>query len=184
LPTDVADVQVMDGLEAVEHLFRVTCGLDSRVVGEPQVLGQVRRAYALARDMGSTGPALANVFGRAIRLGRSVRNGTELGRIGQSLGSIAAGHVRQRLGDLAGRTGAVVGAGEAAGDAAESLAKLGARLSVVAAARHPPGGLRRPWTSPPTLSRTSPPCWTRVSSPSWPSREGWSCDPATSPCAA
>jgi glutamyl-tRNA reductase len=131
LPTDVADVQVLDGLEAVEHLFRVTCGLDSRVVGEPQVLGQVRRAFVLARDMGSTGPALANVFGRAIRLGRRVRSGTELGRIGQSIGSIAAGHVRQRLGDLAGRAGVVVGAGEAAGDAADHLAKLGARLSVV-----------------------------------------------------
>src|SRR5207253_2592495 len=52
-------------------------------------------------------------------------------RIGQSIGSIAAGHVRQRLGGLAGRAGVVVGAGEAAGDAAERLAKLGARLSVV-----------------------------------------------------
>ena len=114
LPTDVADLQVMDGLEAVEHLFRVTCGLDSRVVGEPQVLGQVRRAFVLARDVGSTGPALANVFGRAIRLGRRVRSDTELGSIGQSIGSIAADHVRQRLGDLAGRAGVVVGAGEAA----------------------------------------------------------------------
>ena len=64
LPTDVADLRVMEGLEAVEHLFRVTCGLDSRVVGEPQVLGQVRRASVLARDMGSSGPALANVFGQ------------------------------------------------------------------------------------------------------------------------
>ena len=73
LPTDVADLRVMEGLEAVEHLFRVTCGLDSRVVGEPQVLGQVRRASVLARDMGSSGPALANVFGRAIRLGKQVR---------------------------------------------------------------------------------------------------------------
>jgi glutamyl-tRNA reductase len=131
LPTDVADLQVMEGLEAVEHLFRVTCGLDSRVVGEPQVLGQVRRAYVLARDMGSTGPALANIFDRAIRLGRRVRTGTALGRIGQSTGSIAADHLRQRLGGLAGRAGVVVGAGEAATDAAERLAKLGARLSVV-----------------------------------------------------
>jgi glutamyl-tRNA reductase len=131
LPTDVGDLQVIDGLEAVGHLFRVTCGLDSRVVGEPQVLGQVRRAFVLARDMGSTGPALANVFGRAIRLGRRVRRDTDLGRLGQSIGSIAADHVRQRLGDLAGRAGVVVGAGEAAGDAAERLAKLGARLCVV-----------------------------------------------------
>jgi glutamyl-tRNA reductase len=131
LPTDVADLQVMDGLEAVEHLFRVACGLDSRVVGEPQVLGQVRRAYVMARDMGASGPTLANIFGRAIRLGRRVRTGTGLGRIGQSSGAIAAEHLRQRLGGLAGRAGVVVGAGEAAADAAGRLAKLGARLSVV-----------------------------------------------------
>jgi glutamyl-tRNA reductase len=131
LPTDVADLQVMEGLEAVEHLFRVTCGLDSRAVGEPQVLGQVRRAYVLARDMGASGPTLANIFGRAIRLGRRVRTGTGLGRIGQSSGAIAAEHLRQRLGGLAGRAGVVVGAGEAATDAAERLAKSGARLSVV-----------------------------------------------------
>jgi glutamyl-tRNA reductase len=81
--------------------------------------------------MGSSGPALANIFGRAIRLGRRVRTGTELGRIGQSTGSIAADHLRQRLGGVAGRAGVVVGAGEAATDVAERLAKLGARLSVV-----------------------------------------------------
>jgi glutamyl-tRNA reductase len=130
-PTDVADLQVMEGLEAVEHLFRVTCGLDSRAVGEPQVLGQVRRAHVLARDMGASGATLANVFGRAIRLGRRVRTGTGLARIGESTGSIAAEHLRQRLGGLAGRAGVVVGAGEAAADAAGRLAKLGARLSVV-----------------------------------------------------
>jgi glutamyl-tRNA reductase len=131
LPTDVADLHVMEGLEAVEHLYRVTCGLDSHAIGEPQVLGQVRRAYVLARDMGSTGPTLANIFGRAIGLGRRVRTGTGMGRIGQSSGSIAAEHLRQRLGGLAGRAGVVVGAGEAATDAAERLAKLGARLAVV-----------------------------------------------------
>jgi glutamyl-tRNA reductase len=121
----------MEGLEAAEHLFRVTSGLDSRVVGEPQVLGQVRRAYVLATDTGASGPALANIFGRAIRLGKRVRTGTALGRMGQSTGSIAADHLRQRLGGLTGRVGVVVGAGEAATDAAERLAKLGARLSVV-----------------------------------------------------
>jgi glutamyl-tRNA reductase len=131
LPTDVADLQVMEGLEAVEHLFRVTCGLDSRVVGEPQVLGQVRRAYVMARDMGATGPALAGILDRAIRLGKRVRADTALGRIGESTGSVAVDHLRERLGGLAGRVGVVIGAGEAATDAAERLAKAGARLSVV-----------------------------------------------------
>ena len=131
LPTDQHDLEVLTGTDAIEHLFRVASGLDSLVVGEPQVLGQVRRAYALARDVGSTGPALANIFGRAIRLGRRVRSETALGRVGLSIGSIATAHLNERLGGLGGRTGAIVGSGEAAADAAAVLWKQGARLSIV-----------------------------------------------------
>jgi glutamyl-tRNA reductase len=130
LPTDQHDLEVLSGTDAIEHLFRVASGLDSLVVGEPQVLGQVRRAYALARDAGSTGPALANIFGRAIRLGRRVRSETELGR-GLSIGSIAADHLKERLDGLGGRTGAIIGSGEAAADAATRLWKQGARLFIV-----------------------------------------------------
>ena len=131
LPTDQHDLQLLEGMDAIEHLFRVTAGLDSQVVGEPQVLGQVRRAYVLAKDMGSTGPALANIFGRAMRLGKRVRAETELGRVGRSIGSIATDHLEQRLDGLPGRVGTIVGAGEAAEDAATRLAERGARLSVV-----------------------------------------------------
>ncbi|HLH28417.1 MAG TPA: hypothetical protein VKW77_05850, partial [Acidimicrobiales bacterium] len=131
LPTDQHDLMLLEGLEAIAHLFRVASGLDSQVVGEPQVLGQVRRAFTLAREVGSTGPALANIFGRAIRLGRRVRAETGLGGIGQSIGSIAAAHLDEQLGGLAGRTGAVVGAGEAAEDAATRLHQRGARLAIV-----------------------------------------------------
>lgn len=131
LPTDQHDLQLLEGLEAVEHLFRVACGLDSQVLGEPQVLGQVRRAFVLAKEVGSTGPALTNLFGRAMRLGKRVRAETELGRAGHSIGSIAAHHVKERLGSLEGRAGAIVGAGEAAEDAALRLHGLGARLAVV-----------------------------------------------------
>lgn len=131
LPTDQHDLQLLEGLEAIEHLFRVACGLDSQVLGEPQVLGQVRRAFVLAKEVGSTGPALSNIFGRAMRLGKRVRAETELGRAGHSIGSIAAHHVKERLGSLEGHTGAVVGAGEAAEDAAHRLHALGARLAVV-----------------------------------------------------
>lgn len=76
LPTDHNDVRLMQGADAIEHLFRVSCGLDSLVIGEPQVLGQVRRALTLAEQAGSTGPVLKNIFSRAIRLGRQVRNET------------------------------------------------------------------------------------------------------------
>src|SRR5436305_1697580 len=131
LPTDQHDLEVLTGTDAIEHLFRVASGLDSLVVGEPQVLGQVRRAYALARDTGSTGPALANIFGRAIRLGRRVRSETALGRVGLSIGSIATAHLNERLGGVGGRAGTIVGSGEAAADAATILWKQGARLSIV-----------------------------------------------------
>lgn len=135
LPTDQHDLLLLEGLDAIGHLFRVASGLDSQVVGEPQVLGQVRRAFTLAKEVGSTGPALANIFGRAIRLGRRVRADTDLGGIGQSIGSIAAAHLDERLGGLAGRTGAVIGAGEAAEDAATRLHQRGARLAIVSRQR-------------------------------------------------
>lgn len=131
LPTDQHDIRFMDSTEAIEHLFRVACGLDSLVIGEPQVLGQVRRAYVVAREERSAGPVLSNIFGRAIRLGRRVRARTPLGRLAMSIGSIAAEHLSERLSGLAGRTGTVVGAGVAASDAARSLGRMGARLAVV-----------------------------------------------------
>ncbi|MGH2706906.1 MAG: glutamyl-tRNA reductase [Actinomycetota bacterium] len=131
LPTDHHDLRLMKGLEAVEHLFRVACGLDSLVIGEPQVLGQIRRAYALAREEAAAGATLSNLFGRAIRLGKQVRNGISSEERVHSIGSIAAEHLALRLGGLAGRSGCVVGAGEAATDAARSLFRCGARLAVV-----------------------------------------------------
>jgi glutamyl-tRNA reductase len=129
--SDHNDLRSMEGIEAVEHLFRVACGLDSLVIGEPQVLAQVRRAYVTAREEGAAGPVLSNIFGRAIRLGRQVRAETTLGRLGQSVGTIAADYLAARLKGLAGRIGAIVGAGTAAGDAARSITKAGARLSVI-----------------------------------------------------
>lgn len=150
LPTDQQDLELLEGMDAIEHLFRVACGLDSQVLGEPQVLGQIRRAFALAREVGSTGPALANVFGRAIRLGKRVRSETALGKVGESIGSIATGFLDSRLGSaggdenledltraggLDGRHGAVIGAGEAAEDAATHLRRRGARLAIVSRQR-------------------------------------------------
>jgi glutamyl-tRNA reductase len=131
LPTDHQDLRFMDGSEAVEHLFRVACGLDSLVIGENQVLGQIRRAYTLAEEEGAAGPVLSNLFGRAIRLGRRARSETALGRLGMSVGTITADHLSSRLNGLQGRVGAVVGAGEAAADAARALSHAGATLSVM-----------------------------------------------------
>jgi glutamyl-tRNA reductase len=130
LPTDHNDVRFLQGAEAIEHLFRVACGLDSLVIGEPQVLGQVRRALFLAEQAESTGPVLTNIFGRAIRLGRTARSQTALGRLGRSIGTIAGEYLHHRFGSLAGREVLVVGAGEMARDAALACRKADARLTI------------------------------------------------------
>ncbi|HVE92555.1 MAG TPA: glutamyl-tRNA reductase [Actinomycetota bacterium] len=130
-PTDSQDLRLMEGAEAVEHLFRVASGLDSLVVGEPQVLGQVRRGFVLAQEEDAVGPVLANILGRAIRLGRQVRSDTPLGRNAGSIGSLTAGFLITRLDGLKGRAGCVIGTGEAARDAACELSAAGADLTVV-----------------------------------------------------
>jgi len=130
LPTDQHDMRFLQGSDAIEHLFKVACGLDSLVVGEPQVLAQVRRSLVLAENAGATGPVMKNIFGRAIRLGRRTRAETALGRLGNSIGSIAADYLEARLGDMEGRAVTVVGTGEAASDAARALRKAGASIRV------------------------------------------------------
>lgn len=130
-PTDHDELRFMEGLEAIEHIFRVACGLDSLVIGESQVLGQVRRAYNRAKQEAAVGPVLSGVFDRAIRLGRRVRSETSLSALGQSIGTIAATYLKGRFQGLHGRAGAVVGAGEGAEDAARAIASSGARLAVL-----------------------------------------------------
>ncbi|MDQ4149157.1 MAG: glutamyl-tRNA reductase [Actinomycetota bacterium] len=128
---DQHDLRFMHGVEAVEHLFRVACGLDSLVLGEPQVLGQVRRALALAEETGAAGPVLSNIFGRAIRLGRRVRTQTSLGRLGESIGSVAADYLAHRLEGLSDKRILIVGAGEVASDAATSCVKQSAQVTII-----------------------------------------------------
>lgn len=80
---------VYEGKALVEHLFAVAAGLESQVLGEPQILGQVRRAYELASQAEAVGPILDELFRRAIRVGKRVRTETELGHRPASLASVA-----------------------------------------------------------------------------------------------
>ncbi|MBI3216158.1 MAG: glutamyl-tRNA reductase [Mycobacterium sp.] len=96
---------------AVEHLFAVASGLDSAVVGEQQVLGQVRRAYAAAEANQSVGRTLHELSQRALSVGKRVHSETGIDSAGASVVSVALQMAEQRLSGLAGRTAAVIGAG-------------------------------------------------------------------------
>ena len=116
--------------QAVAHLFCVAAGLDSMVVGETQVLGQLRAAYALARDEGAVGRSLHPVAQRALRVGKRVHAETGIDRAGASLVSVALDRAEDRIGSLAGRRVLVVGAGSMGALSATTLARRGAAVVV------------------------------------------------------
>jgi glutamyl-tRNA reductase len=100
------------GHDAVTHLFRVAAGLDSLVMGEPQVLGQVKEAFSVASQMGSTGPLLNKLFHSAFAAGKRVRTETALSEGAVSVSYAAVALARKIFGNLKGRTVLVLGAGE------------------------------------------------------------------------
>jgi len=123
---------VRNGDEAVRHLFRVAASLDSMVIGEAQILGQVKEAAALAKSTGAAGPLLDRALSRAVAAARRVRTETAIGRGAVSLSSVAVELARKVLGDLAGRTALLIGAGEMATLAARELQGAGVRELLVA----------------------------------------------------
>ena len=122
--------------EAVRHLFEVAAGLDSMIVGEAEVLGQVKRAYELALVEGATGPIANRLFRDAIATGKRVRTETALGRAHDSVSSVAVDLARSTLGDLSERNVLVIGAGETAELTAKALHMRGAETVFVANRRY------------------------------------------------
>jgi glutamyl-tRNA reductase len=114
---------------AVAHLFAVAAGLDSMVVGESQILGQVREALRRGQDAGTVGSALNALFQQALRVGKRAHAETDIDRAGQSLLTVALDRISP---DLAGRQVLVVGAGSMAGLAVATTARRGAARVVVA----------------------------------------------------
>lgn len=105
-------IQDVRDLDAARHLFRVAAGLDSLVVGEPQILGQVKEAHTAAADAQTVGPVLNRLFHSSFAVGKRVRTETGLGSGAVSVSFAAAALARKIFGDLKGRTVTVVGAGE------------------------------------------------------------------------
>jgi glutamyl-tRNA reductase len=116
--------------QAIGHLCTVAAGLDSMVVGETQVLGQLRSAYALAQEEGTVGRELHPIAQRALRVGKRVHAETGIDKAGASLVSVALERVTGLLGELAGRPVLVVGAGSMGALAATTLARRGAAVTV------------------------------------------------------
>src|SRR5246127_395624 len=96
---------------AVEHLFAVASGLDSAVIGEQQVLGQVRRAYASAESNNTVGRVLHDLAQRALSVGKRVHTETSIDAAGASVVSVALGMAGTKLNGLSGRSAVVIGAG-------------------------------------------------------------------------
>ena len=116
---------------AVQHLFSVTSGLDSMVVGEAQILGQVRQALRVAQEQGSTGRALNELVQTALRVGKRAHTETGIDAAGASLVAVGLDLAAGSLGGLTGRTAVVIGAGSMASLSAQSLQRAGARVVVL-----------------------------------------------------
>jgi glutamyl-tRNA reductase len=132
-PQDFAD-QLYSYYEerAVRHLFAVASGIDSMVVGESQILGQVREAFRAAQAEHAVGPLLTTLFGRAIKVGRRVRRETAIGAGPSSTLEVGLRVAERQLGSLAGRRVLVVGAGKMGRLAGRRLRAAGVAEVVVA----------------------------------------------------
>jgi len=119
------------GKEAINHLFKVSSGLDSQVLGENQILGQVKKAYRLALETNTTNGFLKLLFHRAISVGKKVRERTEISRGKVSVGSVGVKLARKTLTSLRNKTVLILGAGKISELVAASLAKEGVKAIIV-----------------------------------------------------
>ena len=118
--------------DAARHLFRVTAGLESMIVGEHEIQGQVKRAHESAREAGTTGPLTNRLFAAALHTGGRVRAETAIARSQVSLSSVAVELAERLLGDLGGRPVVVIGAGETSELTAQALATRGVSTVFIA----------------------------------------------------
>ena len=117
--------------EAVRHVFRVASSLDSMVVGEPQILGQVKEAYSVARSLGAINSALEALLSRAFAVAKKVRSETAIGTSSVSIASVAVQLAEKIFGTLKGKTVYLIGAGKMAELAARHLISHGAGKIII-----------------------------------------------------
>jgi len=119
------------GDDCAQHLFRVTSGLDSMVVGETQVLGQVRTAFSVATELGYVRGPLSGLFHQALRTARHIHRETNIGSHSRSVSRAGVQLARGLLGDLSQKQALVIGAGDAGRLAAQALSDAGVKKMVV-----------------------------------------------------
>lgn len=127
---EMASVQVDKGRDAILHLLKLASGLDSLVVGEDQILGQVRRAFEFSRANRFASANLAMIFDRALKVGGRVRNATGINKGNVSVASIAVSLADEYFEDIKSRKVMLIGSGEAASLVAKVLKKRGADFMV------------------------------------------------------
>jgi glutamyl-tRNA reductase len=136
-PTElIGSLYSLHGREAVEHLFSVTSGLDSMIVGEAEIQGQVKRAYEMALVEGVSGPVSNRLFRDALAAGKRVRTETGVARSNVSISTVAVQLASDFLGDLTDRRVLVIGAGENAELTARALRDRGVHAMFVANRRY------------------------------------------------
>jgi glutamyl-tRNA reductase len=132
-PTELLEgIYSLRNCDAARHLYRVTSGLESMVVGEAEVQGQVKRAYEAALATQSTGPLTNKLFRAALATGKRVRTDTAISVGHASVASVAVDAAREALGDLGSRHVLIIGAGETAEGTARALHEQGVRTMFVA----------------------------------------------------
>ncbi len=125
-------VDFLDHDESLRHLMRVTSGLESMIVGEDQILGQVKELFMKAKKAGAIGKTLDTAFNKAIQVGKRVRNETGINKGSVSIGSAAVELAEKNLDGLAGKTVMVIGAGEMGTLVAKALANKNIKVIYVA----------------------------------------------------
>lgn len=122
---------VKQGEAAVRHLVRVAAGLDSLVLGENEILGQVKDAYELAHQAGTPGATLSALFRCAVQAGKRVRSQTELGRLSLSVATVVVELAEELFGSLSERTALLLGAGKISSITGRALVRAGLRCVLV-----------------------------------------------------
>jgi glutamyl-tRNA reductase len=127
-----AEIYSLDEPHSVHHLFKVACGIDSMVLGETEILGQLKRAYDLALKSGNTGARLNRAFQRAFNVAKQIRTETSIQRGSISVASVAVELAEKIFSSLESHDVMVIGAGDTSEKTARALMSRGAKSIVVA----------------------------------------------------